>query len=425
MSMKFQSGRHIFVAFLITLCSSVFALGSAKDAPPFEANRWLDGPNQKNFPWEVLISPPYWSFQQRQMVQINVNINGDRLQDPKNRKDLHFVIKVTAADTRLVSDYSYESVPIKQELDGSRQIHYVNRISLRPGLYSIAILVYDALLHKGNVRQKRVRVNRPKGDPLPELDRDLPDIEFFPTKPQEDQASYGMDWPLSRGKEWLPVNNNRCLCIDIVANTSVDYDSNYQLGQFDAWNDLHRSDVKSSDVLQASSVLSHLTLRKGRIRVSILDTLRMKTFLDWEEASTIDWQRVIESLEKRDPFTINADVLGSQTQASAYLSDKLQKIMEDDACANEAEIPLKIVIVVSRDTLFAERIRLRPVLTRIPPQDPASVRFFYFCLTEPGKWDDDLFMMLKKTKPQRFNILDPYSFRTTLAALISSLEQMK
>jgi hypothetical protein len=423
--MKSRFARHLMVALLISLFGAAFALSAAKDAPPFDANRWLDGPDHKDFPWEVSISLPYLSFQQRQMVQISININGERLQDPENRKDLHFVIKVTAADTRWVSDYSYASVPIKQELDGSRQIHYVNRISLRPGRYNISILVYDTLLDKGNVRQKNLRVSRLKGDPLPELDRNLSDIEFFPEKPQEDRSSYGIDWPLSQGKEWLPVNNNRCLCIDIVANTSVDYDSNYQMGQFYAWNILHRSDVKSSDILQVSSVLSHLGLRSGRIRVSMVDTLRMQSFFDREEASAIDWQRVRESLEKRDPFTINANMLGSQTQTSAYLHNKLRKILEDDACANATETPLRIVMVVSRDTLFAERTRLRPVLAQIAPQDPASVRFFYFCLTEPGKADDDLFMMLKRTKPQRFLILDPQSFRTTLASLISSLEQLK
>ena len=126
--------------------------------------------------------------------------------------------------------------------------------------------------------------------------------------------------------------------------------------------------VTSTDILQVASVLSNLGLRKGRVRVSIVDPLWMKTLFNREDAAVFDWQRASQVVEMRDPDTIDIGLLVSKMQASAYLGDKLHEILRDDACAAGTESPLKIVIVVSTHMVFAKQTTIRQIVprTRLP-----------------------------------------------------------
>ena len=175
-----------------------------------------------------------------------------------------------------------------------------------------------------------MKVSPISGNILPELDRDLPDIEFT-----------SEERPLAEGKEWLPVKNSRSLCIDIVANTSLDWHHERRLGVNYSGGYSWAPAVTSTDILQAASVLSHLRLRKGRVRVSIVDPLWMKTLFIREDAAAFDWQRASQVVETRDPDTIDIDLLVSKMQASAYLVDKLNEILRDDACGPERSLRSK------------------------------------------------------------------------------------
>jgi hypothetical protein len=121
----------------------------------------------------------------------------------------------------------------------------------------------------------------------------------------------------------------------------------------------------------------------------------------------------------KDPDTIDIGLLASQTQASAYLVDRLHEILEDDACAPGAESPLKIVIVVSTYMVFARQTTIRQIV----PRDPASTQVFYFRIPKGIPADDDLAKMMKPTKFRTITVRDAYSFRKDLANLISHLEK--
>jgi hypothetical protein len=275
---------------------------------------------------------------------------------------------------------------------------------LRPGRYVIALVVYDDLIKKQNVWRKLLTVDRVKNDPLPEIDRNLPDVEFRVEPIDEELKFYSLD----QSRKWLPVKNNRCLCVDIVANTSVD---NVSRGR-----DFGR--MRSSSILSISNMLSYLELRNGRVRVTILDALEMKTLVYREDALGFDWQGTSRLVARQNLDTIDIDSLASQTQASAYLFDTLHEILKDDACAPGKEAPLKIVIVVSTDMVFAKHTPIR----QIAPQDPASVLFFHF-RTRLIPAADDLSKMLKMTNCKAYTVQNGSSFREDLADLISRLEK--
>ena len=418
--MKLRSFSCGIFIILITLCgaagASIANRELPEDLPPFDVDQWLSGPDRTDFPWKVGVAQELTS-QQRNLVTIFAYIpGGKRFPYGTTERDLHFVLKIATADNRWVTGFSHTRIPVPAQLDKSQIVNFSDGVYLRPGSYTIALIVYDPLLKKGNIRRKHINVPRLKKDPLPDLDRDLPEVEFI-------TYDHDLPFPLAKGKEWLPVKNSRGLCIDIVANTSADYDYNPRLGLSSYEGGLsvrkYKAHANSIVILRVSSVLSHLDLRKGKIRVSILDTLRMKTLFDREDASSFDWQLAGKALTQQDHFTIAKNLIGSQTEASSYLSGKLSKILEDDACAPEAESPLKIVIVVSSEMQFAKDTRIGKVI----PQDPASVRFIYFPLSYYMK--DDLLTMLKPTKPRVYMHPSRQRLRSMLADVIVYLEKLK
>ena len=441
--MRSRHSRDCFLLILAILCSAAFARCGEEEHPPFDVDRFLNGPDHSDFAWKFATYGPHFTMQQRYILGVYATIEGSRLSHTP-ADELHFVLKVANAKNQWIAE-RYTRVKIPHKADASEDVNYFCSLYLRPGRYTVALVVYDAVLKQENIRRKRLNVSLLNKDPLPQLDRNLPEIEFTSESPRDyasrfpnvtnhmddlvtlssmenfanTESSHRLDWTLAEGKEWLPVNNSSSLSIDIVANISSDYDHNRNLF---LRSNYHTRRVKSSDIVRIASVLSHLGLRKGCIRVTIVDTLRMETFFDREDAADFDWPRAGELISKQDSATIEASSLGSQDQAPAYLLEKFNGIFEKDGCNSVRESSPKIVIVVSRDIEFlAAHTRIERVL----PQNPASARFFYFQVTDSIYGEDDLLKMLKPAKPRQFLVPDSYAFRKSLAALITSLEKLK
>ena len=254
-----------------------------------------------------------------------------------------------------------------------------------------------------------------KKDSQQRIDNTLPEVEFI-NSPQNEQEAYNRLIVALKDSEWLPVHNNRCLCLDIVANISVDYNYNPRLGVSNRIGYaypvglLFSTNIWASYILTRASDRSHLRLRSGQVRVSILDPLRQKTLFDRENAADFDWQRAGEMVAKQDPDTVGIDLLGSERGSGNYLHGKFQGILEDGACSPGTESPLKIVIVVGNEMRFAKHT----AVPQLDPQDPGSAQFLYFCYGDYRY--DDIFKILKRTKPQRY---------TSLEDLISYIEKLQ
>jgi len=408
-------GTQIFrcsaILILVILCSPGTAPGTDKDSLPFDIDQWLEYSKREDFSWSVSVSKPYLTFQQRFVVRVSGKISGKRLPKSENGNDLHFVIKVSSEDNTKTPSASYTNVPVPP-IDEPYDVSFRSSFYLRPGSYTITLIVFDSVSGKGNVQRKQVKVSPLKDDELPELDRNFKDIEFV-TQTNEIFQS---------GREWLPVENSRCLCVDIVTNIPLDQTrkNSEEFGR-------HYSNPAS--VLQAASVLSHLGLQNSRIRLSLLDSLQVKTVLNRRNADNIAWQYTGRDLLYRgNSQTIDYNTIKGQTEASAYLHDLLSKIMKEDECTLKAKSAEKIVIVISGPMKFAKRTNIRRFNPGEVTQNNTPVHFFYFLIPNSltiGSSDDDLNEMLVPVEPQTFTVRDPRSFRTALANFISQLESME
>lgn len=395
---------------VVLFCSAAIGDEQRDDPLPFDLNQWMSYQNRKDFPIKVSVLKPYLTFQQRLLVRVRTAIETSEFPEDGIDPEFHLVMRVASKGKDWYPGYSYTNVAIHRIQGMLAPDYYVDSgLYVRPGSYRILLIVYDSVSGRGNVLRKEFNVSSVKGAELRDLDRYFPQVEF------------ATDPPLASGREWLPVSNSRCLCIDIVANAASG--NNTQSGE-----DFGKHSANPLDTLQVASVLSHLALLKGSIRVTIVDALQAKTHSDREDAVGFDWQSSYQALmHQEEPDTIDYGTLQAQTEASGYLHDRIRAIIERDDCARETEQPLKIVIIVSGPLQFPARTPIRPWDPQDFVQDSASLRLFYFRIMSRSayyeKGRDDLRKMLEPVEPQTIVIKDPGSFREALVKLISQFEK--
>ncbi len=410
----------IFVC-LLCICHATYAQEADESALPFVISDWLHYAERRDVPWDVKVLKPRLTLQQRNLVQVDARINAGRLKNRDKERDLHFVLKVADADDNWVPGYSYTHLPVPAGLEAYHQIQCVTGLYLRPGRYTLALIIYEANLEQVNVWKKDIEVKNQGGDLLRDLDRDLPEIEFISGTPDYvmdfDVPPSFMDsiWPLGSGLEWLPVQNGSDICIDIIVNVSYSQVLRGESSQ--QWWLNYR--MNSSYMLQVGSVLSHLGLNKGCIRITVVDLLSMKTLFYRENAETFDWQEADRVIGSQNRFTIDVDRLSSYTQSSAYFNATLNDILEDGACATGEDALPRTVIVVSNQQVFPEETEI----VEIKPPDPESTRFFYFCINNRPFITGDINRMLESTALVRFMVRQPLDLRKALSELIIDLEK--
>jgi hypothetical protein len=392
---------------------------SEQKEPPFDVGKLLNGPDRKAFPWYVSVSGLTRTLEQRYSVQITATILNNSSKDKEGRRDLHFVLKAADANDRWIPGGFYANSAHAKPVDiispmilfnleselppvtqSERQYTFRSCVYLRPGRYVLAIIVYDGDRKQENVARVMVKTPIPKKEPLPVLDRNLPDVEFIPF-PQ-----YVSTW-LSDPPRWLPVNNGRYICIDILINISGGSPSN--------------------NILELSSVLSRLKLHNGCVHITIMDSLAMRLFYNREDAAGFNWQSARDFISKQDQDTVDARMLGSKTPYS-FFHEKLDEILNDQTCAPGTEPPLKIVMVATRELKTPSYSSGRQSLPMRP--DFTNFQYYYRGIDPNGNDSKMLASRLRKISKSwpREGLLYPdnaVSFRKVLASLISSIENLK
>jgi len=408
---------------------------TSETRPPLPIDGWLHGVDRQDFPWKIYLSAPRLTFQQRYLVQVRVNIAAEILQNAAPRADLHFLVKVSDDRGHWLSGENYNHLSIPPGLNADSEIEFDSGLYLRPGSYTIAVIAYDSVRSNGNLWRRPLRVRPLKDDPLPQLDRDLPQVEFvsefpsdsltFDTGGQFPRArpvpafgpSNDQTWPLGHGREWLPVSNARPIRIDLIMD-------------FSGWTDPKEKIQPSAQayrqsvgrLLQIGSVISHLAPRRGCIRVSSLDVFRMRTILDRVEAGDLDWDIVQRSTTHLDQFTVDVHALEKRKQVAEFFRRFLKQAVSDPAgCGSDLEVPLHVVIVALAGRLqFPSGTRSE----RVELEACDECRFYYLRPEEigPGYGFDDVERILKSLRARQYALSGPREFRRALAKIILDVE---
>ncbi len=407
---------------MVGLRSAACQVKQARENVPVE--QWLRGPDRQDFPWKVSVESPRLTFQQRYLVQVRAKISAPDLQKASSRRDLHFVLKVADEEGHWFPGEDYYRYPVPPGLDASSEIQFVAGVYLRPGNYVVALMAYDSVLENGDLWRQNVRVREPKDDPLPELGRDLPQVEFLKDVPHdsvlEHSGAFEEDaWELASGREWLSIPGARPLRIDVVLNFSP-WPEPRRVSPFlrmrpMQWRTPTISDQRQSvaRMLQIGSVLSGLGAKNGCVRVTGMQLQRMSMLFDGLDASHADWKKIGDEINKKDPNTIDVHALAGRTHVAEFLKQKLSALLADSSgCALQGEAR-RVIILVSPGVEFPEGTQL----VRLAPEADSQVFYLKVGYDVP----DDIERALKPAKPRRFTVEDPRKFRQALAEIIKDL----
>ena len=413
-----MASRRLNSFLALALFSVAFAHAQTAVPSDIPVDEWLRGPDRHDFPWKVKIRDPWLTFQQRHTVQVHADF---RLRDLKKHgisaDDLHLLLKVADSDGKWLPGEAYSPLEIKPEY--GNEVDTVATFYARPGKFKVALIAYDARNHRGNLWRGELTVPALKGDPLPNADLSLPVIQFLPqatvarsTRRFGSQRTLFDASAFGKGKLTLPVDNERPVQVDIVANLALSDAANTPYRQAPDW--MYK--INADTLLQISNVLTQVDLKNGCVRFSAIDILRQKTFIERQNAATIDWDKIIQLVEDFERVKIEARVLASQKQTADAFAKFVEKLLDDPGCAVSSS-PLHVLVVVGDAFIFPNGTAMRPVRARPESQG------YYFKLMPigAGNWDQ-VESVLKPIHPTRFEFSNSIRFRQILASFMERVE---
>jgi hypothetical protein len=407
------------------LCAACHALGESSPPPDIPVDSWLDGPNRQDFPWRVEMGQSWLTFQQRRYVQARVTFRvRDLLKASVSLRDLHFIVKLAGEDGRWLSGQSYSHFEPPPGLAAADEIHSLTNFYVRQGTYKVAVMAYDAAHRRGNLWRGALQVGPLKDDPLPGIERTLPQMEFLPAaQPLHLGRGRGLGsmitfdpWALGQGELLLPVANARPVQVDIVANVSLSATTDWHNSEAPDWE----YQLNGATLLQISNVLSQLNLHAGCVRLSALDVRRQKVFVDRQDARSPDWSLLRKTIGGVNRVKIEAGTLAGEKLEPAFLAHFLEHLLSaPSACSANGPPPLHILILVSDAFIFPNGAQITTVQPELVPLD-----LFYHLRVVPvagGRWDE-IERVVKPLHPLKFDFSSAGRFRKTLAELIAGIE---
>src|SRR5262252_388295 len=209
--MFFLRSRCKYVAVLYFLSAGVCA--RADDHPPLDLRSipisdWLNAGDHEDVRWDFHVREAILRVDQRLEVSYTVRIASKDLNRTGNEHELFLVSRVSSPDGEWLHEPSILRHTLESELPKNAQAEFLVRVVMQPGEYLLWVTLYDRKTGKHNVAKHRVRVPELRGDPLPDLYRQTPLVEF-PLDSEENDDSNGIKFVNSR--LYLPVHNRRPL----------------------------------------------------------------------------------------------------------------------------------------------------------------------------------------------------------------------
>ncbi len=407
---------------------AVAAWGQGHPDPVFDKvpfDEWLKGGGEAQIRWTVRAIPPRLTAHQRLAAAISVEIDGGEFVKRKPAKLMVFLELRDKANrvyqTHRALNFDLLKMPRELTMAGLYQPAF-----LVPGDYRVAAAVYDVRSKEHAVKQIKLHIPGLPKDPLPEMWRDLPPVQFIEMKDAPER------WylPEVTGRLRLPVKTARPGRIAGVLNESPTARATQPVGRITRRH--------MGNLIPALKVLTQMEIQLGTVNVALLDLERRKVSFEQSNAGTLDWTRLREALLENDPNTIDVKALEHHEQNAQFFLSEVRKRLE----AN----PDGAVIVLSGPMAFPKGQDLRPIEAA-----PGTKVFYirYFPPTPgssggipgrrrgigppqpltPGRGGevlgDSLAATLKPLSPRRFDVSTPAEFRTALAAIMSELSQLK
>jgi hypothetical protein len=373
---------------------------------------WFEEPEQHAPHWRVHVDSPTLTYSQRLVVGVRVTVSAHA---KKRGADWHVYLGISDEKSGWSFNHDYSRIDLRSVPPDAEPLHWRGYAFVRPGTYRIALVAYDAIKEQHFVWRKKVQVDRP--NVLPDIDRDLPTVEFV------DPDRIPPPIP-----EHIPIATHKPVRIDVVFNLT----GNEQLGLTPDNFESFRRPYTEDALRGATTLLSQLAPAQGCLRVSAIDILRLNVVLDRSSADPASnlnrIQKAIPSL--RDRATVDAHTLAGRTKAREFFHQFLENVIRDNAACSEG-IPNagRVIMVVSDSLIFPKGIDREPV----SPPESRNALFFHVRLSytlfyrensslAAATAFDEVGHMLGPLHPRNFAVVEPKDLRRAVAEIVQDIE---
>jgi len=376
---------------------------SSIDLKSIPISDWLNAGEHADIPWDLRLSDPYLRIDQRLEVSYVVRVNAKDLNRIGKTHELFFVSRISSPDGEWLDQPNISHYVIEQELPKGVQTQFVMRVCVQPGDYFLWLVLYDRQTGKHNVARRRMRVPEFRGDPLPNLYRRMPLVEF-PQVDESDQNGPGfLKSPL-----YLPVHNKHALDVELISTLSPP----------EQWTGRARLLRRHKDnTVGAIIALSQLELAAGTLSITGLDLVRRQVLFEESSVRAVNWQGLMEALKRAQSPELNTEALqGSKNNAAFFREFLGQRINADGSSRGP-----RILIVVTSSQLFQRGSDLAPL--QIEGDCRCRVYHLRFRLNMADVFDE-IEKILKPLHPRTFNLLTSRDLRKAIAEIVEDLEKL-
>ncbi len=409
---------------------------TTREAPPeIPFDDWIAETKRVELPWSIHISSARLSILQRFVVEFRVEVPSKSLYLLGPRYQLFLAVRLKPAGAAdWLNTHDVTGTRLHERMPKENHLEFSLRALVQPGEYTVGFILFDPISGLRSVALRKLKVRPLSSDPLPEISRDLPAVEFFQRGVDEDREVL----PELHSRLWIPLATRRPVHIELLVNFAAPEPVSGMPGNAERrarnLRSLHQRNV--ARMLGITKVFSQMELANGSLHITAFDLLRRSVIFEQDAAAGLDWPRLHVALAQINPLSIPVKALEGRRQNAAFLRNLLQQRLPPAAPAPvhagnggnggsdvgaPAVEPLRVFIVISSPVIFERGADLSPVL----PARGSEFRVYHlqYRLSAANLWDD-LPRVLRELAPRRIEIQTPDEFRRALARILADLREL-
>jgi hypothetical protein len=366
---------------------------------------WLNGGDRSEIPWTFTVREPYLRIDQRLEVFYVARISGKELNRSGKNHELFLVNRMSSPDGEWLNEPSIVRHTAEDQLPNNVQAEFRMRVVVQPGEYTLWVVLYDRKTGKHNVAKRRIRVPELHGDPLPDLYRRMPLVEF----PNISENNPPEATSFVSGQLYLPVHNKRPLQVQLISMLSPPEQWTGRARLMRAHND---------DTLGALAALSEMDLTDGSLSIAGLDLTRRQVLFEQRDLQHVEWASLMQAMKRAQSPDISAKALQGSKNNGAFFREFLNERLTADSTVADG---MRVVIVVTSAQLFESGSDLRPL--QIEGDCNCRVYYLRFRLNVNDVFDQ-LEKFMKPLRPRIFNLITARDLRKAIAEIIQDLGKL-
>lgn len=410
----------ILVVVALVAASGLFARdGSDPVFATIPFNQWLDQKQQTPIHWTLRVSDPALSAHQRLAVTMEARVDGAEVARRRGKGKLLVLAQIADGKNRTWQNHVATDLEHFEDGIKGKNLIFSQSFFILPGEYRAVVAVFDTATGEHNVIKRTLHVAPLKSDPLPDLWRDLPAVEFFAPEAVPDR------WflPSVEGRLRLPVETRHPAEVSLLVNLTPPE-------RFAASSRVQNRNLAA--LVPSTKVLSEVDWHNARFSIELLDLSRSRVAFRQNDMQLLHWADARGALAETNARTIDVKALANRKFSTDFFLDEIaQKIQEPGKSS-------KVVIILSASVYFEPGVEMRPIGMSTPPdatvfyvrfeqaQPPARppANLDFIPPPRPLSPQDQLEPLLKPLAPRLFDVTTPQEFRRSLAAILGQIAKL-